>query len=735
MQTQDPSGFMPENSNSDSVLEMPMSKNGNTNITAVPPLPEDASMLAPPDDIQYPESDEIETSSNFNDSDAILPIPRPIPIPKRRVSGSYIGNWNIYRMHLRVDIDGATALNKISFDFFSVGSSVSYISSHIVDFVSIVTTASSHTIRGNISRGTSALGSNHVEITIPRRSILQSAAPATLTFFTGSTRNATYVCNFNSSYFRNVSLETDVESGTTLAGDYNTGTFANPSPNRVLNVVKAFQEAGVGMNYTGRNNTINTSESGADSRWTDAEMHASMVRHFSTFRNTPQWAVWLLAARRATSNSLLGIMFDYTGTAPHRQGCAVFQDSLRSYFSGSDYNRNQLYTYVHELGHAFNLLHSWDKSRPDSLSWMNYPWAYDQRNGAGRFWGNFGFNFDNGELIHLRHAFYRNIIMGGNNWAVGAGLESPEASKNGLSTDVIENNTGLALEIEPVKTVYKLGEPVVVEIKLRNMTKMDKEVNSHIHPKFDFVRIGIKDSNGMVKQYEHIGHYLTAEDKVVLNQDNDTLYASAYIGYGKDGFYFAQAGTYTLKAAFQTEDGSIIHSEEVSIRVKSPIDNVDDEIADIYLKDEVGMQFTLLGSDSPEIASGLELLKKVSEKYSKNDLSVYADLVLGANKAIVFKTINPDTKSVEVRERNTKQAEAHLNKVFDKSKGENGIDNITLNWAFRQLATAYFRENKEDQATSVLKKMTTTFEAKDLRTQVIERIEQQADSVLVSTNK
>src|SRR5690606_27938231 len=98
--------------------------------------------------------------------------------------------------------------------------------------------------------------------------------------------------------------------------------------------------------------------------------------------NTPQWAVWLLAARKATSSSLLGIMFDYTGNAPHRQGCAVFQDSLRNYFSGSDYNRNLLYTYVHELGHAFNLLHSWDKSRPDSLSWMNYPWSYDQRNGA-----------------------------------------------------------------------------------------------------------------------------------------------------------------------------------------------------------------------------------------------------------------------------------------------------------------------------------------------------------------
>ena len=733
MQMQDPSGFMPENSNTDSVLEMPISKNGNLSIPAIPPFTQDASMLAPPDDIQFPKTNELEKDSS---SDAMIrDVLTPIPIRMRNMSGSYIGDWSSYRMQLRIDVDGTSRLNKVSFDFFSVGSTVNYISSHVVDFVSITTTASSCTIKGNISRGTTSLGSNRIEITIPRRSILLPAAAATLTFFSGNIRNATYVCNFNSSYFRNVLLETDVETGTTLAGDYNTGTFVNPSANRILNVVKAFQEAGIGMNYTGRNNTINTAESGADSKWTDAEMHASMVRHFSTFRNTPQWAVWLLAARRATSSSLLGIMFDYTGAAPHRQGCAVFQDTLRNYFSGSDYNRNQLYTYVHELGHAFNLLHSWDKSRPDSLSWMNYPWAYDQRNGAGRFWENFGFNFDNGELIHLRHAYYRSIIMGGNNWAVGAALESPESADNAISTDVIENNTGLALEIEPVKTVYKLGEPVVIEIKLRNMTKMSQEVNSHIHPKFDFVRIGIKDSNGIVKQYEHIGHYLTAEDKVILDQDNDTLYASAYIGYGKDGFYFAQAGTYTLKAAFKTNNGSIIQSEEVSIRVKTPLNEMEDEIADIYLKDEVGMQFTLLGSDSPELASGLELLKKVSEKYSKNELSVYADLIIGANKAMVFKSINPDSKSIEIRNRNTKQAEAYMNKVFDKSKGESGVDNITLNWAFRQLATAYFRENKNDQAATVLNKMSATFGAKDLRAQVMVRIDQQANSVMLAENK
>ena len=49
-------------------------------------------------------------------------------------------------------------------------------------------------------------------------------------------------------------------------------------------------------------------------------------------------------------------------------------------------------------GTRFNFLHSWDKSRPNSLSWMNYDWRYDQRNGADSFWANFRFRFDDEEL-------------------------------------------------------------------------------------------------------------------------------------------------------------------------------------------------------------------------------------------------------------------------------------------------------------------------------------------------
>ena len=692
----------------------------------------DPGMEAPPRDISYPEDRMGFSAENLVPiGDRIINVDtQKWYLARHMVSGSYVALQSGWRLELRVDVDRPGALNMASFDFFQVGSSTTYWGSFRMNSPSINYTSTQAIIEGSIT-GTRTMWANKARIVIQRNLIIQPAAAAVLTLMQNNTSGAVYTCNFQSRYFRTVLLETDVESGTTLFGSYNTGTFTNPGPTRTLNVVSAFQEAGVDMVYTGSNNTINTSEAGGDSRWTETEMHASMVRHFSVFRNLPQWAVWCFAARRATSGSLLGIMFDYlSSNKPHRQGCAIFQDTLASYHSGSDYTRNQLYTYVHEIGHAFNLLHSWDKSRPDSLSWMNYPWKYDQRNGSGRFWANFTFAFDRNELIHLRHGYYNNVVMGGNDWAVGAGLEAPHSHAEDMALDVTEDNTGLKLEIEPVKQSFALGEPVVVEIKLRTRDKEGRVVNAHIHPKYEQVRVGIMKPDGRVVAYEPVGHNCMAEKVEKIDESKDTIYASAYIGYGKHGFYFDVPGIYKLKAAYRTQDGSVVQSADVKIRVKSPLNATEDSIADAYFHDDVGMLFYLLGSDSPSLENGKNLLKEVSAKYAKNPLSVYADFILGSNEAMTFKIVDPETNGLIVRKRDVESASLHLDKVFAESAGVGGLDNITLNWAYRQLADGMLKEGNDKGAKELLKKMEATFKAKKLKPAVIAFIKKQIESLL-----
>jgi hypothetical protein len=684
---------------------------------------QEPTLTAPPEDIVYPEE-----RMGIIPEVGIPPV-RPVVL-RRTVSGAYSGISGSFRLDLRVDIDRPNALNMASFDFYSLGSVTSYFGSFQVPAPAISYTNTHAIIDGAIT-GTTAVWANRVQIEINRNFILVPAAPAIVTFFRNSARGAAYTCRFTNPYFRTVRLEEDYENGTTLLGSYNTGELPSPLPHRTLTVTSGYAEAGIQMTLTSGTDSISNAEAGADARWTETEMHSSMIHHFSIYSNLPQWAAWLFAARRAVDDRLLGIMFDYLpGLRPGRQGCAIFQDSIRSYHpTDADYRRHLLYTYVHELGHAFNLLHSWDKGRPDSLSWMNYDWKYDQRNGLDTFWNNFAFNFDTGELRHIRHGFRNNVIMGGSDWAVGAGLTEGSGSSI-FEREMIENNSGLKLEMVPVKTAFALGEPVVVELKLRCMDLNGKTINANLHPKTDHVRVGILKPNGKTCVYEPVAHLCMAEKEVNLTADSNTAYASAYIGYGKDGFYFDQPGFYRLKAAYLNKDGSVIQSDEALIRVKSPVTQAEDEIADMYFTGNAGMLFYMMGSDSPSLKKGMDDFQKVSDKYKTNGLSVYADLVLGINEAMKFKVVDPETKRVSARKRNLTGAEAKLSKVFTVSKASGGIDNITLNWSYRQLAKGYLLEGDEKSAKATLKEMEDSFKAKKLKPAVMHIIAGQAAETL-----
>jgi len=125
-----------------------------------------------------------------------------------------------------------------------------------------------------------------------------------------------------------------------------------------------------------------------------------METYFSRINGAwPNWQVWGLLAGQFDDPGTIGIMFDAgavyggAGEPPDRQGFALFRNhpvfndlpanGVPANDAEAEAMRHYLYTWIHEAGHAFNFLHSWNKGRPDSLSWMNYDWRYDYRNGSG----------------------------------------------------------------------------------------------------------------------------------------------------------------------------------------------------------------------------------------------------------------------------------------------------------------------------------------------------------------
>ncbi len=447
---------------------------------------------------------------------------------KRRVSGRYRSGVDVYQMELRVDADGFLPMLRLSGDYFQpTGSTLTYFGSWVVNSVSLNVADWVVIITGE-AQTSWPTSFNRIKVTIPRCIIFMPPAPAIVEWFSAAgQKGSTYLCSYESPYFRTLDFEQDREQGVTPFVSYNTGSLPSGGPARDLTIAQAYAEAGIEMRTAGVCNVVPTAPG---SSWSDAELHNAMVAHFSLWADAPQWKVWLLHADEYESPGVLGIMFDQQGK--QRQGAAVFNKTVTD--PTPENQRTRLLALVHELGHSFNLFHSFQKQyttppspyRPSALSYMNYPHLFPA--GQAAFWNAFPFAFDDLELVHLRHAYRNNIIMGGNPFGVGAALQDPAAF-----TDLIANNSGLGLRLEAAPS-FAFGEPVVVETKLYLIDQRGKQIHTELHPKTGFVQIAVQKPSGEVVVYKPLMEHCVAIETDTLDQSKPSIYDSAYIGYDQE---------------------------------------------------------------------------------------------------------------------------------------------------------------------------------------------------------
>jgi hypothetical protein len=649
----------------------------------------------------------------------------PAAVRKRTVSGHYVGQQYAWQLTVRVDVDGRRPMKRVSGDFHATsGSTTSYYGSFVVHAPTLWVTASYVIIQG-LGDFTFNAGAPKVRVIIPRRAYSQPNAPASVQFLTTNNRKgALYNCDFASSSFRHVQLEQDYVEDVTPFTSYDTSLLPSGDPGRVLTVQSAYTEAGIQLQTAGAWNEIPLSGAGSNATWSNAELHQAMELQFSLWQDDPQWKVWLLAAQQHDyGTGLYGIMFDQQGQ--QRQGCAVFHAGVGG--DTPEQQRLQLYTYVHELGHCFNLFHSFHKqymnppqpNRLKALSWMNYPWGYP--GGAAAFWNAFPFQFDDQEVVHLRHAFRDDIILGGNPFGTGAALENPRAF-----ADPVDDRSGLKLELETPQQSYAYGEPVRIEIKLRLTDMRGKRVNDNLDPNQGFVKIAIQQPSGDVELYEPLMEQCAVGNSIRLDpEERPSIYESVYIGYGKDGFYFERPGFYNIRAAYHAPDGSIIISDTIRIRVRTPISATEEEIADLLFGDEQGTLFYLNGSDSQFLERGNEAFETVLDKYAKHPAATHVRLAKGINEARAFKSFT-ESRTLRARKPRLEESMSLLSTVIDASKGEQDLDNITLNRTMRRFAKAQHQAGDEKGAKKTLDDMVKVFEKKKLKPTVLSIIKQQA---------
>jgi hypothetical protein len=438
-------------------------------------------------------------------------------------------------------------------------------------------------------------------------------------------------CAFKSPYYHKVEFEYDAEQPIVAETAIDTGAHPNrPAtlPVENLSIEKVYQRSGFDVSISPGASQLPNPVGGT---WSDMEMHDAMVSFWSHFANKAQWAMWVLFARRhETGTSLGGIMFDDIGPN-HRQGTALFYDSFIANAPAGDPNpaawvkRMKFWTAVHEMGHAFNLAHSWQKAlgtpwvplvnEPEARSFMNYP--YNVTGGQSAFFANFEFGFSKQELLFMRHAPGRFVRMGDADWFDNHGFQQASLHP--------EPPLSLEIRVNRARASYEFLEPVVVELKLKNISTEPQIVDENVLTTLDGITIAIKRQGSPARQHIPFAHYCMKATPRVL-QPGESIYASTYLSAGLKGAAIAEPGRYLVQGALHTPAGDIV-SPPLVLRV-TPARGYDEElIAQDFYSDEVSRVLAFDGSRV--LAEANTVLRTVVDTLGDRRVSKHARVPLG----------------------------------------------------------------------------------------------------------
>lgn len=331
--------------------------------------------------------------------------------------------------------------------------------------------------------------------------------------------------------------------------------------------------------------------------------------------DAPAWQVHLLLLSRATAKGLYGVMFDVTGGLP-RQGCAVFADAIRAGSAPDEQDRRIIQTIVHEIGHAFNLVHRFERTigRADSTSFMNYDWLYRGGNQAEQFWEKFSYCFDADELAFLRHG-PRAAVMPGSTpfhsvdyWGAVPGTHPaflPAAPTPGLRLTLAPPARG---------PLFDFGQPVYLQVTLQN-TGADPVA---LPPGALDVKAGhleVLVENGLPGTDGSARSFVPMVQRCLIDftggpqalAPGSSLTENLNLTFGSGGFTMAQPGTYRLTPLLSlsshdsvedTTNTQVIRGETLTVQVAYPRSRQDEQHAALLLQPKVGAWFALGGTDA-----------------------------------------------------------------------------------------------------------------------------------------
>ena len=370
--------------------------------------------------------------------------------------------------------------------------------------------------------------------------------------------------------------------------------------------------------------------------------------------SAPGFALRVLLLSRSNRPGLLGIMFDHRDEMP-RQGCAVFAHEIIDRVPQYRQATKLLQTTVHEIGHALNLVHRFERAvgKADSLSPMNYDWRFGGGDRVADYWRDFRFRFDPDELGFLRHGTWRATVPGGSDfhsaryWAEGDGGYSPYVPERPLP------GWELSL-VEPVSgPVFAFGQPVVLGVRLTNRTGQALRVPGILlDTKAGFLEILIERESGKGGRrgephaFHAIMHRCFDIEEMGMNSvlaPNGMIEDNVHLHFGMSGFAFAEPGNYCVTAVLGVPSGTeraerITRSQSLRLRISMPRTREEENEALTLFDERIGLYLALGGTDRLDDAIGGQLeevvarrTRRTSSGFVRDPLAVHITRARGFN--------------------------------------------------------------------------------------------------------
>jgi hypothetical protein len=364
----------------------------------------------------------------------------------------------------------------------------------------------------------------------------------------------------------------------------------------------------IGWHVTVEESDLDVVEPSGES-WSDAELHAEMLRRRTATDLDREWRYWLVSVRRLDGDER-GLMFDRDGGDSNnipREAAGIASHwqipnedpwgLVRGMRFGS---ASDLYfrTAAHEIGHAMGLVHN---DRDEGIMCPTRAIA-DRALPPQRFPENVLWSYTAADQHRLRHLPDHWVRPGGVPFGAGFGA----APRLPNSADAEPN--GFELTVSPLLSTVPLGAPVRVEIALRNTLPDPVPAPANLSLKAGNVRGRVTDPSGTIRSFGPLVRH-TEPRRLEELAKGEVRTGSLTLLRGVDGALFPSAGDHAVEVIVEWESQGVRHRTAASraVAISPAVDEAHAEAAQ-RINGAPDVLITLaLGGD--HLASGVEAIR------------------------------------------------------------------------------------------------------------------------------